>query len=295
MTPAAATGRPLLAFAWMLGAIASFSTMTVAGRQLQAELSAPEVVAWRSLFGFVIVCAAIRLGRAGFAQVLPLRPWLHVQRNLVQYVGQVSWFSALMLIPMAQLTALEFTAPIWVALLAPLLLAERLTPRRALAVALGFLGVLIVVQPGTAPLQMGHALALLSALSFAVVIIWTRRITAHDTVLCVMFWMTASHFLLGLLTSLALGITWPSAAIWPWIGVIAVVGLSAHFCLANAFLSAPVTMVAPMEFLRLPVIATVGALVYAEAVTLALALGAAVILTGNLVNLGVLWPRRRRA
>jgi len=286
-------GRPMLAFCWMLGAIASFTLMAVAGRAVQTELNSFELMALRSVIGFAIVCAVLALSRPGFAQVRTRRPWLHVQRNLIHFTAQNAWFAALMLIPLAQLTALEFTAPIWIALLAPLLLGERLTPRRALAVVLGFAGVLIVARPGVEPLHLGHLLGLVAALGFALNSIWTKKIMAHDTVLCVLFWMTASQAVMGLALGLPGGFTMPSAAVWPWLGLVAVTGLTAHYALTSALGHAPVSLVAPMEFLRLPVISTVGAVVYGEAVALAVFVGGAVILLANLVNLGL--PRRRPA
>lgn len=289
--PAPAQARPLLAFAWMLGAVASFTLMAVAGRAVQAELNSFELLAWRSLLGFGIVCALLAVSRPGFAQIRTDQPWLHVQRNLIHFTGQNAWFVALMLIPLAQLTALEFTSPIWIALLAPLLLGERMTPRKAVAVALGFAGVLVVARPGVEPVQLGHLLGLAAALGFALTSIWTKRIMARDSVLCVMFWMTASQAVMGLALGLPGGFTLPSAGLWPWVVLVGVTGLTAHYSLTSALGQAPASVVAPMEFLRLPVIATVGALVYGEAVALAVFAGGALILAANLVNLGL--PRRR--
>ena len=286
-------GRPLAAFGWMLGAIVSFVIMAVAGREVQAELNTFQLMAWRSAIGLAIVCAALSLSRPGLAQIRTSHPWLHVQRNVFHFAGQNAWFLALTLLPLAQLVALEFTSPIWVALLAALMLGERLTPRRIAAVILGFIGVLIVARPGVEPLQIGHAVALLAALGFALNTIYTKRIMAHDTVLCVLFWMTLSQGVMGLLLGLPGGFPMPSAALWPWLVLVGVTGLSAHYCLTSALGHAPASIVAPMEFLRLPVIALVGALVYAESVALAVFIGGAVILTANMINLGVRLPRRR--
>ncbi|WP_338048858.1 DMT family transporter [Rhodobaculum claviforme] len=288
-------GRPLAAFGWMLGAIASFVLMAVSGREVQAELNSFQLMAWRSAIGFAIVCAAMALSRPGFAQARTAQPWLHVKRNVFHFAGQNAWFMALMLLPLAQLVALEFTSPIWVALLAALMLGERLTRRKIVAVLLGFTGVLIVAQPGVEPIQIGHAVALMAALGFALNTIYTKQIMAHDTVLCVLFWMTLSQGLMGLVLGLPGGFPWPSAGVWPWLVLVGMTGLSAHYCLTSALGHAPASIVAPMEFLRLPVIATVGALVYAESVAVAVFVGGAVILTANMVNIGVRWPRRRRA
>ncbi|MCX7645568.1 MAG: DMT family transporter [Rhodobacteraceae bacterium] len=275
--------RPLLAALWMCGAIASFTLMAVAGRAVQVEMNTFELMAWRSAIGFAIISAI--LWRRGFAQVRSAVPWLHVQRNLCHFAGQNLWFFGLTAIPLAQLVALEFTNPIWVALLAPLLLGERFTLRRALAAALGFAGVLIVAQPGVAPVGVGHLAGLGAALGFALNTIYTRRLMAHDSVLCVLFWMTASQGLMGAALGAPGGIPLPSPAVLPWLLVVGLTGLTAHYSLTSALAHAPATVVAPMEFLRLPVIAAVGALVYGEALRFAVFLGAGVIIAANLVNL----------
>jgi drug/metabolite transporter (DMT)-like permease len=287
-----AVARPWRAFLWMLGAIASFTLMAVAGRAIQVELNTFQLMAWRSAVGFVIVLGLVHWSGAGFAQLRSRVPWLHVTRNLFHFTGQNAWFFALTMIPLSQLVALEFSNPVWVALLAPLLLGEAMTRRKALAVALGFAGVLIVAQPGAHPLNIGHAAGLLAALGFALNTIWTKRIMAHDTVLCVLFWMTLSQFVMGLALGLPGGFPWPSWGLMPWLMIVGLTGLTAHYSLTTALGHAPASIVAPMEFLRLPVIASVGMLVYGEPLLVSVFVGAGVILAANLINIGL--GRRRR-
>jgi drug/metabolite transporter (DMT)-like permease len=277
--------EPLKAAFWMLGTIVSFTAMTVAGREAAAELNTFELMTYRSAIGLVLVGAIIAMTPRGFAQIRSVHPRNHVLRNGVHFVGQNAWFYAVAAIPLSQLTALEFSYPIWVALLAPLLLGERLTRIRALSALLGFAGVLIVARPGVAPVEWGHAAALLAAVGFALSAIFTRRIMAHDTVLCVLFWMSLSQGILALLFALPGGIPWPSPTVMIWVVVVGVAGLTAHFSLTSALSCAPAAVVAPMEFGRLPVIAVVGMLMYGEPIELAVVIGAAVIIAGNLVNL----------
>lgn len=284
---AAARGRPWLAFAWMMLAIAAFTLMAVAGRAAQAELNSLQLMALRSILSVAIIALILWRTTPGFAQIRSRQPMLHVWRNLFHFIGQNAWLVALMMIPLAELTALEFTNPIWVAALAPLFLGERFTRRKLLALALGFAGVLIVARPGLAPVHPGHAIALLAALGFALTTIWTKRIMAHDTVLCVLFWMSASQAVLGLVLGLPGGFPMPSAQVWPWVVVVALTGLVAHYALTSALGLAPASVVAPMDYLRLPVIAAVGMFVYDEPLVLAVFIGGGVILLANLVNIGV--------
>ena len=294
MTPDPSPRNLLHAALWMGLAIASFTAMAISGRAIQITLTTFELMFWRSLIGCAVVLGvAVTLGRgwAGATRRLrPARPRLHLLRASVHFVGQNLWFYALMLIPLAQLVALEFTMPVWVAALAPLLLGERFTRRRALVAALGLAGVVVIAQPGAQAVNVGHIAAIGAAVFFALNLITTRAIMARDSVLCVLFWMTALQTVFSLVCALAWGgLVWPDTAVWPWIGLVALTGLSAHFALTSALGLAPATTVAPMEFLRLPVVTLVGVWLYSEALELAVLAGSALILLANWINLR---PRR---
>lgn len=277
--------QPLKAALWMTGAIASFTLMAVSGRVVQAELNTFELMFWRSLIGLVIVVAVISVTPRGLRQIATRVPGLHLARNLFHFTGQNLWFYGIMVIPMAQLVALEFTLPIWVVLLAPLILGEALTRRKLMVALVGFAGVLLVAQPGIQPLNSGHLAGILTAMFFALNMMLTKRIMRYDGVLCVLFWMTLSQAVFGLALSLIGGFTWPSLALTPWLLAIGVTGLSAHFALTSALGYAPASIVAPMEFARLPIIALVGFWLYAEALDPLVFLGAAIILSANSMNL----------
>ena len=284
-SPPVAAAQPVKAALWMCGAIASFTLMAVAGRAVMVELSTFELMFWRSIMGFVIVLAVVMASARGLAQVASRQPGLHLGRNIFHFTGQNLWFYGVATIPLAQLVALEFTMPIWVVLLAPLVLGEALTRRRLGLALMGFIGVLIVAQPGVAPLGAGHLAGILAAVGFAMNVMLTKRIMRHDGVLCVLFWMTLLQTLFGLALSFIGGFTWPSVAILPWLAVAGITGLTAHFSLTSALNVAPASVVAPMEFARLPIIALVGVWLYAETLDPMVFLGAAVIFVANYLNL----------
>jgi drug/metabolite transporter (DMT)-like permease len=244
-----------------------------------------ELMLYRSAIGFFAVAAILPWTAGGFAQVRSRHPWLHVRRNLFHYTGQNLWFFAVMLIPLSQLVALEFTNPIWVALLAPFLLGEAMTRARLAGALLGFLGDLVVAEPGVTPIGVVHAAGLIAAVCFALNTIFTKGIMRHDSVLCVIFWMTLMQGVASLLLSLPGGIPIPSAAMLPWALVVGVTGLTAHYSLTSALGHAPASIVAPMEFIRLPLIALVGMWLYDEPLRLTIFAGAALIIAGNLLNL----------
>ncbi|MXU66192.1 DMT family transporter [Oceanomicrobium pacificus] len=277
--------QPLRAALWMVGAIASFSAMTVAGREISIEMNTFELMFYRSIIGFGIVIAIGARSRRGLAQVRTARMPLHIVRNIFHFTAQNLWFWGITVIPLSQLVALEFTNPIWVALLAPFLLGERLTAARLTAALLGFIGILIIARPDAGGLSWGQLAGLGAALGFAMNSITTKKLSRTDSVICVLFWMTFYQTLFGLALSLPGGIPWPSLAVAPWIVIVAISGLSAHYCLTSALHCAPVTLVAPMEFARLPVIAIIGAVIYSEPLMAAVFIGAGFIFAGNLVSL----------
>jgi drug/metabolite transporter (DMT)-like permease len=278
--------RPVAAFLWMLGAVVAFAAMTVAGRELSVAMNTFEIMAWRSAVGLPLVAAAL-LWREGWRGALTAQPGQHAVRNVVHFVGQNLWFYGIAVIPLAQLVALEFTNPIWVALLAPLILGERLTAWKLAAALIGFGGVLAIARPGVAPLDWGHAAGLGAALGFALSNMLSKRLLRLDSMLCVLFWMTLSQLAMGVIAALALGgaMTPPPGVLGWWAFGIGLAGLAAHACLTMSLRMAPASVVAPMEFLRLPVIAAVGLILYGEPIERALIAGAALILAANILNI----------
>jgi drug/metabolite transporter (DMT)-like permease len=267
---------------WMAGWLTALLTITVAGRELASELPVFMIMLFRSLIALAFLTPIV-LWQGGE----PLRTRRlggHLVRNLVHYSAQFCWFYALSLIPLARVVAIEFTMPIWTAILAALFLAERLSPSRIAAVVLGFIGILIIVRPGLEQVDKGELSALYAALAFAVAMILTKSLTRTESALTVIVYMFTIQTLIGLLPALSVW-TWPSAAAWPWVIVLGVMGGLSHYCLARAFAAAEATVVVPMDFLRVPLTALLGWLLYMEKIDIWLALGAGLILFGNLINL----------
>ena len=277
--------RPLAAALWMGGAIFSFTAMAVAGRQVAATHDTFEIMLWRSAVGFVVVVAvAVAFGRLG--SVRADRLGSHVIRNLFHFSGQNLWFWALTMIPLAQVFALEFTSPIWVILLSPLVLGERLTRSRLIAAGLGFLGILIVARPDFTALDPGAVAAAGSALCFAATTLMTKRLTRGEGIVSILFWLTLLQGTFGLVTAGWDGaIRLPTMATLPWLVLIGCCGLLAHTCLTSALTLAPASTVVPLDFIRLPVIAVVGVLFYQEPFDPLVLLGAGIIFAGNWFNL----------
>jgi drug/metabolite transporter (DMT)-like permease len=277
--------QPVKAAVWMIGAILSFSAMAVAGRAAAFELDTFEMMTYRSVIGLIVVLAVGgALGTLG--QITRRRMGTHFLRNLAHFTGQNLWFYAITVAPLALVFALEFTSPLWTMLLAALFLGERVTRWKLLAGLIGFAGVLIIVQPGAQPISVGMATAALAAVFFATTAIFTKRLTATETITCILFWLTVIQLGIGLVACLIDGdMALPSVATLPWLVVIGLGGITAHFCLTTALSIAPASIVMPMDFARLPAIAVVGMLFYGEALQWAVLAGALLIFAANYLNI----------
>jgi drug/metabolite transporter (DMT)-like permease len=281
----AAPIRPTAAALWMLGSVLSFSILAIGVRQLAGQHDTFEMMAFRSAFSIVIVLiGATLLGRLDAIRTRRLGG--HALRNVLHFTGQNLWFYAMTMIPLAQVFALEFTAPIWVILLAPLLFGEALTRPRMLAAALGFAGILLVTRPDFATLNGGTAAAIACGFFFAATILMTKSLSRSEDIVAILFWLTLMQLVFGLICAGIDGhITWPTAQSLPYLALIGVCGVAAHLCLTTALSLAPASFVMPIDFIRLPLIAAIGALLFAEQIDPWVIAGGAVIFAGNWINL----------
>ncbi|MEP4198087.1 MAG: DMT family transporter [Aliishimia sp.] len=277
---------------WMLGTIVSFSLMAVAGRELTGILDTFEIMMYRSIVGIIAMVAVITVMKK-WPEVRTHNIGTHFLRNFTHFTGQNLWFFAVTAIPLAQVFALEFTTPLWVLLLSPLLLGERLTLVRLGCALLGFFGILLVTRPDTmTELNLGVATAASCAIFFALTIIMTKRLTRTDTVACILFYLTTIQLIFGVITAGWDGdIAVPSGVPLIWAVVIGFAGLMAHFCYTNALRLAPASVVTPMDFARLPTIAVVAYLAYAEVIDPMVFVGGLLIFAGNYLNI---WTEMRR-
>lgn len=273
------------AVAWMCGTLTAFTVMAVSGRELSAELNTFQILFFRSAASMIAVLAFLQV-TSGWQRLRTDQFGAHVVRNVIHFGAQYGWFLGLALLPLAQVVVIEFTTPIWVCLFAIPMLGEVLTRWRVLAVALGFLGVLLILRPGAddAALNAGVVAVILASVGFALTNINTKKLVRRDPAICILFWMNVLQLPMGFIPSLP-GWVWPSSAMWPWIVALGIAAMSAHFCFSKALSVAESGFVAPIEFLRLPLIGLVGYILYAETVDSWLLAGALLMLIGNMINI----------
>jgi drug/metabolite transporter (DMT)-like permease len=271
----------------MAGWLTLMVVIAVAGREATRELSVFQIMLLRSTLGLAMLWPLVHAA-GGMAAVRTQRIPQHALRNAVHYAAQYGWFVALTLIPLAHVVSIEFTMPIWSAALAVVFLGERMSGRKWIAVLLGLVGVAVIVRPGAGQLDVGQLIALASALGFAVSVVLVKSLTRTDAAVAISFWMLVVQSIIGLVPALMVW-QWPSANAWGWVVVVAFCGTYSHYCFARAMQHADTTVVVPMDFLRVPLTALAGWLLYSEALDLFTVLGVGLILAGNLLNL-VRWP-----
>src|SRR6266702_6752269 len=275
-------GRVVL---WMSGVLLSFSVMAVSIRALARTFNVFEILAIRNAAGLAILLALACARPALRASLLPRRMGMHALRNSVHFAAQYAWALSITLLPLATVFALEFTNPAWLALLAAWLLRERMTTSRAGAVVLGFLGVAVILRPGLEAFQPAALIILGAAFGFAVSSIATKKLIVTETTFAILFWMNAMQLPMNLVGSSPSFVAKVDVTqILPLIGV-AISGLTSHYCLTNAFRHGDASMVVPLDFIRIPLIALIGWSFYGERLDAFVFVGAAIIVTGIVWNL----------
>ena len=260
----------------MVGSLASFIALAIAVRELARDMGIFEILFFRSLIGVALMMPLVIRSRSLRSQ----RPGLQLTRNSVHFIGQYLWAFAVTLLPLADVFALEFTTPIWVTLLAMLVLREHLTPPRMIAIAGGFLGVLIILRPGLTVFDPRSLLVLAAAVSFACSVVMVKILTRHDSPLTIIFYMAVIQMPMALIPALFNWVT-PEWAHLPWLIVAGITGFSAHFTMAQALKIADASVIQPIDFLRLPLVALLGYVVYDEALDIWVLGGAVVIFCAN--------------
>jgi drug/metabolite transporter (DMT)-like permease len=280
---------------WMVGALLSFSLMAVSVRELLHTMGSFEILFVRSFVSLALLLLV--LPRRGLAALRTRHFGLHVLRNGFHFAGQYAWVYAISLLPLATVFAIEFTMPVWAAALAMLFLGERLNPGRIVMLALGIVGVFVMLRPGVAVIQPAALVMLAGAFAYASTMIATKRLSERDSAFAILFYMGVIQLPLGLIPALPQWVT-PGIRDLPWVFAIGAAGLVAHYCMTRAFRIADAMVVVPIDFLRLPLIAVVGVVFYGEPLDLTVMLGAAVIFAGTFYSIrresmGRLEPSRR--
>ena len=264
----------LRAAAMMVGAMIFFGMMSTFIRLASAQLHAFEIVFFRNFLAVLIMLPWVM--RHGLASMRTNRFGLLSLRAVLNVSAMLAGFTALTLIPLAEATALSFTAPLFATVGAALILGETVRARRIAAVLIGFAGTMIVLRPGVEAITPGALLAILNAFLLAMTLLVVKVLTRTERPESVVIYMVLLQTPMALVPALFVW-QWPEPLTWLWLFALAGAGTAGHILFTRAMAIAEVTQVQPFEFIRLPLIAVIAYLLFDEVPTVWTWLGGAVI------------------
>ena len=253
--------RVLRGVAWAVVSMALFSLTPVFVRFLASEMHAVEIIFHRSL-----IATAVLLAWFVWRDIARLRTRVfksHVGRAALNFAGMTLWFQAIIAMPLAEATALHFTLPLYTVIFAALFLGERVGWRRWSATAVGFLGALIVLRPGAVPVSSEAVMVLASAAFYGGAVVMIKLLTRTDAALPIAFY---SNLLMGVIALLPTIFLWrgPALSDIPMLLALAFIGTAAPYCFTRALANLDASVVAPLDFLRLPFTAFAAWLIFFE-------------------------------
>jgi drug/metabolite transporter (DMT)-like permease len=247
----AKTERRLLGISLRMGAVLCFAIMAGALKlAANAGVSVAELIFYRNLFSFPVILTWLALG-PGFAVVKTKRPGAHLTRAAIGLVSMMLNFQSLIMLPLAEATTIGFAAPLFATILSAMLLGERVGPHRWLAVAIGFVGVIVVMQPGGGSLPAGGlAMAIIAAIGVASVVITIRQIGATEHPATTVFWFNIASLAVVSLPMPFVAHVIPTE-LWVTLGVMGLAGGLAQILMTSSLSHAPVAVLAPFDYFQL--------------------------------------------
>ena len=262
----------------MLASTVLFGLMAVAIRLASQSLHTFEVAFFRNFFGLVATLPL--LYRHGPALLKTPHLPRYLLRCLIGITGMMCGFWAIGHLPLAQAVALSYSSPIFVVVAAALFLGERVHARRWSAVAVGFIGVLVITRPGSADFSAGMLIAVVSAFMTGLVSIQIKQLSALEPADRIVFYTTLIWVPMSLIPAVLVW-RWPEGIVWLWVVAAGLLGTGGHMLWTRALKLGDVSALTPISFMQLPVVATAGWLLFGEHVDRWTLAGTLVILASS--------------
>jgi drug/metabolite transporter (DMT)-like permease len=270
------TIRPVAAALFMLAACACFAFNSVFVRLAAEQGMHPFVVAFfRNLISFMILLP-LTVGRSGWGVLVPNKLGMLTVRGTLNGASMLAWFYAVPLLPLADLTALGFTAPLWATVLAVLMLGEVVRWRRWAATLIGFGGVVVILQPGFAEVHWATSLVLFSSAMWAVTIIVIRKLTFVERPETILLYQALMMAVIAGIPSIFVWTT-PSGEVWIWLIALGILAAAAHSFHVRAYSMQEVAALQPLDFARLPIIVVAAWAIFGEVPAPAVWIGALIV------------------
>jgi len=277
VSPSAMTGT-VRAGLWMIGFTVTFAVLMAMVRHVSAEIHPIEVPFFRNFFALVVMLPWF--ARVGFEGLKTRRLGVHGFRALSGVIAMCALFTAVSLMPLAEVTALTFTSPLFATAGAALVLGETVRVRRWTATVVGFAGTLIILRPGIETLTPAAMIALLAAAFIATSMLSIKSLSATESPNVIVLYMGLLMTPMSLVPALFVW-TWPTLEAWAWLAAIGVVATLGQLAVARAFAAADASAVMPFDFFRLVFTAALGFALFGESLDVWTWVGAGVILASS--------------
>ncbi len=285
------TDRVLAGILWMLAASVFFALTSALAKWTVSRYPVGEVMAMRSLSTFAIT-AVFMLPQTGFSVYRTAKPGSHLARGLSQSISQTFTVIAFSLMPLAGAIAINFSAPIWAAILSLILLRERPGPARWAVLLIGFVGVVIVAAPKADSLQPGALFALANAIMYGSVTVAVRGMTKTESAPTLLIWQVTTVAALHLLL-LVFGFVLPTPVDAAMLLAGGLTNACAQYGWTKALSLAPTAAVSPFYYFTLFWVVAIGFVVWGDVPSVSLMIGAAIIVVSGLMLL--FYETRRRS
>ena len=259
-------------------AMAFFATMGIFIRLSSETLHTLEIVFFRNALALVFFFPFI--AKNGLAVLNSKKKKLYGVRALINVTGMAAGFAALTMIPLAEATALSFTAPLFATFAAAIIFGEIIRIRRIIALMLGFLGMLFILQPGVNEISTGSILAIINAVTIAITVLIVKKLTSTERPEIIVLYMALFQTPIALIPAMFFW-KWPDLMTWVWLISLATAGTLGHLFYTKAIQLAEVSQMQPIEFIRLPLVAALAFFLFGEIPTFWTWVGGAIIFSAT--------------
>ncbi len=273
--------KNFISILWMFGFILNITIMALCIRELSHKYSSFEIQNFRNIFSILILVFIFLVKKNTKLKSYQLKN--NFIRNIFHFIGQSCWTWGLTVLPLALVFSLEFTMPIWASIIALLFLKEKINLNKILFLVLGLIGTFTILLPDTNNINFYNIIVLISAISYAFAHNFTKKLTETDSILSILFFMSVIQLPLSFIGSLTIGkLNFLILEDLPLIIVLTATSLLAHLSLSSALKKSDASIILPIDYIRLPLIALVGWYYYDEVMTYNIIVGSSLIIIGTI-------------
>lgn len=273
--------KNFISILWMFGFILNITIMALCIRELSHKYSSFEIQNFRNIFSILILVFIFLVKKNTKLKSYQLKN--NFIRNIFHFIGQSCWTWGLTVLPLALVFSLEFTMPIWASIIALLFLKEKINLNKILFLVLGLIGTFTILLPDSNNINFYNIIVLLSAISYAFAHNFTKKLTETDSILSILFFMSVIQLPLSFIGSLTIGkLNFLTLEDLPLIIVLTATSLLAHLSLSSALKKSDASIILPIDYIRLPLIALVGWYYYDEVMTYNIIIGSSLIIIGTI-------------